>query len=257
MKSFKEFLLIERMTEKLWDLFKAKISNIEHFVPNEKDAKIVFDILNKQVFGNRLENIKIKVEHFNANKHKNQDGKFFVGTCRLLFYDDKVLNFSKTSMSDKDFRSMYKNDGILITFYSKTTFERFVAIMAHEMIHQLEIIDPNEKLKIYFHMLMKNLGHDFKYKFHGDFFTKEMKRINENFGLDIEPTETMDEKDLEEMAKEIDSLSGIIEEDSVKDLPEEKQRTIRKLALRMRKHLDNDGTTLVKATKSGVYLYIF
>lgn len=249
------------MVEKLWDVFKAKIPDIEHFVPNEKNAKIIFNVLNRYVFGNKLEDIKITVEHFDINKHKNEEGHSFIGNCRLLFYDDKVLNFSKTEKTDKDFRAMYENDGILMVIHNKTTFERFVAVMAHEMIHQLEILDPNEKLKIYFHMLLKNKEfgreYDFKYKFHGNFFIKEMNRINDKFKLDVEPTETMSEKELEEMAKEIESLSGIVEEDSVKELPEERQKNIRTLALRMRKHLADDGTTLVKATKNGVYLYIF
>lgn len=258
MKPFKEYLLIERMIEKLWNVFKTKIPDVEHFVPNEKTGKIVFDILNKYVFENKLEEIKITVEHFNPNKHRDNEGNYFIGTSCLYFFGDKVKNFHNTKMSDSDFRSIYRNDGIIITYYSKTTFDKFVSIIAHEMIHQLEIVDPNSKYKMYLTAFAHVHGDNFKYDTHGDFFTKQMNRINEKFRLNIEPTEKMTDNEFQEMSNELKtSEETVFEDDSLKEVSEEKRKEMLALAKRMRKHLVNDGTTFVKATKDGVYLYIF
>lgn len=257
-KSFKEYYLIEKMIEKLWDIFKAKIPDLEHFVPNEKNARIVFNVLNKHVFGNKLEHVKITVEHFNANKHKNDKGQFYVGRSHLHFYSDKVKNFHKTKMTDNDFRALYINGGIIMTYYSKTSFENFVSVMAHEMIHQLEIIDPNSKYKMYLHVLAKVYNDDFEYDVHSNFFTKEMNRINENFRLEIKPSEEMNESELKEMCNDkIAPLSGVTTDESLEELTEEKREEIVDLANRMRSHLVNDGTTFVKATNDGVDLWIF
>ena len=258
MKSFSEFYLIEKMIEKLWDVFKAKIPDIEHFIPNEKNAKIIFNILNKYVFGNKLEDIKITVERFDANKHKNDKGQFYIGRSHLHFYSDKVKNFHRTKMTDDDFRAMYINCGIIITYYSKTSFEQFVSTLTHEMIHQFEILDPHSKYKMYLHVLAKVYNDDFEYNVHSRFFTKEMNRINENFRLDVKPTEEMSEVELKEMCNDkIESLSGMIADESIKELSEDEQKDILDLAKRMRKHLHNDGTTYIKATKDGVDLWIF
>lgn len=258
MKSFSEYLLIERMIEKLWDVFKAKIPDIEHFVPDEKNAKVIFNVLNKYVFGNKLEDIKITVEHFDTNKHKNENGQFYVGRSHLHFYVDKVKNFHKTKMTDNDFRAMYINGGIIMTYYSKTSFDNFVSVMTHEMIHQLEILDPNSKYKIYLHILAKVYNDDFEYDAHSKFFTKEMDRINEKFRLNVKPTEDMNEDELKEMCDDkLDSLSGIATDESIKELTETEREDIIDLAKRMRKHLRNDGTTYIKATKDGVDLWIF
>lgn len=64
----------------------------------------------------------------------------------------------------------------------------------------------------------------------------------------------MNEKDLNDMCKELSSLGGVVIEDSLKELSEDKAKDTLELAKRMREHLANDGTTFIKATKDGVDL---
>jgi len=166
----------------MYDLFGNALWSKEIWHPTVEDIEACFKVLNKYAFDSKLVMPEIRVEKFNASKHINSDGDFFIGRFHIGV-KEKIGH-------DPEF-SMY----ILIVDYGRSDLFNILNTLCHEMIHMYDYLYFNTKA-ILKDIMMKRISKEYEYVYntHGEVFRNELRRINSSLGLDVTVEETFSVK---------------------------------------------------------------
>ena len=152
-------------------------------------------------------------------------------------------------MSDKVY--LFYRIQYIVTFNGKDNLMKIVDTVAHELIHQYDylygsasIIMPLDKNIELAGMKVKN-----PYDVHGKFFKYQMKRINDEFDLNVEIS--YDETNMKTMKKCNVAPIPIIDKTSLDESDENKNERL-KLAKYLSRAFINDGSVSIEITDDGV-----
>ena len=252
MITFKEYLLLEEISKSLMEKISEKIDipkKDEEYQINENDAKEIYSILNKELFNSKLRPCKIIVETFDPTKHKNRDGEHFYGRhfCEFDGLDIHRFVFSNNFDASKIKTSF----AILLLNGRGLTFEEFLNVFVHEMIHAYDFQYGPGKEDFISDAIISNYHLNMEhYNEHGPWFKDMMERLNNKFDLNIQVRlkRMKEEKTVNEKIEQI--LEGIQESDALIFNGCEDKDLI-KIAKRFRLMLKDDGTNAVEITKEG------
>lgn len=226
---------VESYEKELNDVFGSKLTEEKYHISVD-DAKRLFDILNKHIFGNKLKTIPIKVEDFTKEKHQNENGDYFIGR-HVIEYD---LNKPIEINGEKHFQ--YKN-WILLVNTDLISFKGFIEILCHEMIHYYDLLYGFGQYGFESSYIERKLNGELDedaYTGHGDYFDNMAKRIKNNFGINVQKEHEMN---IDEFTKKYGKDSFMCESDNKEAID---------FAKKLRRFVVDDGTNKIEVEGSKV-----
>ena len=254
MITFKEYLLLEEMNKSLKDKLAERIK-----IPSEEFAYEIakenvlktFNVLNKEVFKSKLKEPLIIVENFNKSKHISSNGTIFIGSHILEVNGKDLIDFiCSSSLDTSKIKTTYS---IFLINGFKISFNDFIDILLHEMIHEYDYEYGDGKQGFIFNILIDKFKLKFQsYNEHGNFFRSMMEKINHEFGTNISITfDLMKNKDrnLKENIEKI--LENTKESDTFIISKKCQNKLIIDYAKAMRRAMVDDGTNVIEVTDEG------
>ena len=153
-------------------------TDYKYIRPTETIFQDIYDIVNKWLFGNRLQAIPIDIEDYCQQKEAYVAAYVFT-----YYFDGKQLKLVTKSMNAPD-GTLCKSPRFVMPRYvmsTKMPFMFFANVIAHEMIHQFTL-EHGAELQEMLSDIMAKREHDP----HGEVFKKFMEAANKEYGMKIQ-----------------------------------------------------------------------